>query len=720
LGDQDVVDVPEVGKRGMSELIGMVLLISIVLVGAVTVVVLGAGAISDAEEQTRIESAQTHLQHLDGRLATLSVGDEQTRVTFDSGQSLARDYRIDRSGSINVTVNRNGSCAVQQSFSTVLFEDSQGRTVGYEAGGVWAAGIDGSTATSPPQLTFEGGTLDVRLLNLTGQLDQRTNEARLNVTESRNRTRSFSRALTRGDCIRPDNVTIRIDSRFQAGWHSYLESEMGVGSGTVQSFANGTVKAFLPQSALHPASNDRLNQIIDLRQSPIAPFMTNASLDGNQPIGPVVVNASKSVGNNYTTYIEPLTDGRLDIGEEITVDGTNLTGPPLNAGVVLDESGSMWGSKIQNARIGAKNFVGSLNASRDRVAVISYNASAYYRYITVGGEELFFSNDFSAANSSIDSIDAGGLTAIYKGIDYANSLFDLKANQSSRKAAVLLTDGKNTVGLNPDAETVDQAELAGGRGITIYTIGYGSGADESLMKTVANETGGSYCFANNGSAVIACFEEFGDLIKPQNAIAQTPLTSNVTTGSGIFDADIPGNTSHIANVTQGSETFTNLNDPTAPSLFSYSFQHADGEHFEMNVSSYACEPDAWNYTGQTKTVNGSTLSVARCTDIGPVNGSYGADLYVDGQRPTTLLETTYTGWQTDVNQSLDSFPDVDINATTGEFEAPSNHALAVFDLPPEGPVTRNTLALLIRIGLSDQDAGSETVKVRVAEARLRN
>jgi len=179
-----VVDVPEGGDRGISELIGMVLLIGIVLVGAVTVVVLGAGAISDAGDQTRVESAQTHLQHLDGRLATLAVGDDQTRVTFEAGRSLARDYRIDRSGSINVTVDRNGSCAVQQSFSTVLFEDSQGQTVGYEAGGVWSAGIDGSTATSPPQLTFEGGTLSVRLLNLTGQIDQRTNEAILNVTES--------------------------------------------------------------------------------------------------------------------------------------------------------------------------------------------------------------------------------------------------------------------------------------------------------------------------------------------------------------------------------------------------------------------------------------------------------------------------------------------------------------------------------------------------------
>ncbi len=712
----------------MSELIGMVLLIGIVLVGSVTVVVLGAGALSDAEQQTRIESAQNHLQHLDGRLATLSVGDEQTRVTFESGRSLVRDYRIDRSGSINVTVDQNGTCAVKQAFSTVLFEDSQGRTVGYEAGGIWAAGIDRSTVTSPPQLTFEGGTLEVRLVNITGQIDQQTNQARLNVSKSRNRTQKISRVLTRGDCIRPDNVTVWVDSRFQSGWHDYLQSEFAVGPGTVQSFPNGTVKAFLPQSALHPASNDRLNQIIDIRHTNTAgysvPFMTNATLDGNQPAGPVVVNVSKSVGNNYTTYIEPLTDDRLDIGQEITVDGTNLTGPPLDTSIILDESGSMgsppYPSELSNAKDGAKQFVGSLNDSRDRVSLVSYNDSAFYRYIDEGGDKRLFSRDFSEVNTTIDSLTDGGLTAIYKGIDYANSLFDLEANQSSRKAAVLLTDGKNTVGINPDAETVHQAEIAGDRDITIYTIGYGSGADESLMKTVANKTGGSYCYAGNASAVIACFEAFSQLIKPQNAIAQTPLTSNVTTGSGIYDADIPGNSSHIASVTQGGGTFTNLNDPTAPSLFSYSFPHADGKHFEMNVSSYECKPDAWNYTGQTKTVNGSTLSVARCTDIGSVNGSYGADFYVDGQRPTTLLDTSYTGWQTDVNESLEGFPEVDINASTGKFEAPSNHALAVFDLPPEGPGTRNTLSLLVRVGLSDQDVGSETVRVRVAEAQLRS
>jgi hypothetical protein len=720
-GDHQVVEAGAPPDRGMSELIGMVLLIGIVLVGAVTVVVLGAGAISDAEDRTRTEAAQSQLRALDANLESMAFGDDAAHARFDFDESLVADYRIDRSGSINVTIDRNGTCSVEQSLSSVIHQDSRGYTVGYEAGGVWRAGLEGGSAVSPPAVAFEGGRLDIGLMNLTGQLDQATNVARLNVTETRNRSRHAMRTLFQGDCIRPDNVTLWVNSTFQAGWANYLESELGGTVGTVDSFPNGTVKAFLPQDALHPSTDDSLNKVIDLGG---APYMTNATLDGNLPDGPVTVNASKSADNTYAAYAEPLTRRTLDIGREIELDGTNITGPPIDASIILDRSGSMgsgFGSKLHDAKQGAKTFVGTLNESRDRVGVVYYETDAEHKYID--GEDLF-SSDRDAVNTTIDSATGGMQTAIYKGIDYSNALFDLKGNQSRKRVAILLTDGKNTEppdgGGDADDATIDAAEIADKRDITIYTIGYGSNADENLMKDVANETGGSYCFANNNTAVIDCFEEFGDLINPQSAIASTPLTSNVTTGSSVFDADIPGDTSHIASVTEGGETFLNLNDPTAPSLFSYSFPHPDDEYFRMNVTTYDCAPDGWNLTDETRTVGGETMVVARCTDIGDVNDSYGADLYVDGQRPDTVLETTYADWQTDVNESLDAFPSVNINATTGELEAESNHALVAFDLPPEGGGSQNTLMLLLQVGLSDRELATEAVQVRIGEATLGN
>ncbi|MFB6311707.1 MAG: VWA domain-containing protein, partial [Salinirussus sp.] len=481
------------------------------------------------------------------------------------------------------------------------------------------------------------------------------------------------------------------------------------------------VRAYIPQDSLHPSADDHQNQVIDM-VPPIASFMTNTTLAGNAPDGPAKLNASKSAANTYSAFAEPLKESGLDIGEEVELSGGEVPGPPVDATLILDRSFSMHGGKLADAKDGAKAFVGKLNASRDRASVVYYNDEAEYSYIESGGKEYFFSNNFAAVNSSIDDPSASGSTAIYKGINYSTAVFDFKGNQTHRKVAVLLTDGQNTVapdgGGFADDATVAGAELANKRDITIYTIGYGSGADEDLMKDIANATGGRYCFADNESAVINCFEEFGDLINPQSAIATTPITANVTSGGSVFDADIPGNTSDIASATHGSHSFLNLNDPTAPSLFKYSFTHRDNETMSINMTSYQCEPDAWNLTGETKSVGGETLAVVRCTDLNGIEDSYGADIYVDGERPDTLLQTTYADWQTDVNESLDEFPDVNISASTGEFEAESNQALAVFDLPPVGAGTRNTLALLVQFGLSDEAGATEIVSVRVAEAEI--
>lgn len=728
----------------------MVLLIVLVLLGSTVVVVLGASAISDAQSDTRIEAAQHQLQRLDAELSALSGSDARQRVEFDAATELSGDYRIDRSGYVNVTVDATKACSFQQELTSVIFEDSQGRTVGYEAGGVWRAGLDGSTALSTPDVTFEDGTLDVSIVNLTGHVDRRTNVARKNVTATRNRSASFAAAVRQGECVRPDNVTIWVKSRFQTGWHNYLESEIGVPAGNVRSFSNGTVKVFVPQNTLHPSTDDRTNHVVDLRHvipGTDVPYMVNVTLEGRPGTdGPVTVNVSKDAGNTYSAFIEPLTDDSLDIGRAIEIAGTDVAGPPLDVAIIMDESGSMrfdangggdcgfsgsdWNwcpdPKSDAAIDAAKRFVGALNDSRDRVGVVGYNSSGYYHRT----DGLYFTRDLDAANDTLENdVHASGSTRIDRGMDFSNAIFDFKGNESRTKFAIMLTDGKNHCGGTPcdaNSSTERMADIAAKRDITVFTVGYGAdeNINETLLKLVADRTGGQYYQATDADALAAVFEDIGRRIKPRNAIASTPITSNVSAGGQLFDADIPGDTSHIATVNSGAGEFLNVNDPTAPTLFSHSFPHADDEDFHVNLTSYDCKPGAWELTGDTRVVNGSRVHVARCTDIGAENRSFGAHVYVDGERPTQLLQTTYASWQQDVNDSLDAFPGVTIDSSTGDLEARSNQAIIVFDLPPEGSPgtsTRNTLAYLLQVGLSNREAaGPSIVSVRITQAELGN
>ena len=211
-------------ERGISEILGTVLLISMVLLGSATVIIFGASAISDATQRTTTEAATDYLETVDSRLATLSASSDDPEVVFDPQDAAAREYHVRRDGYMNVTVNDNPDCSVNQTLSTIAFEDSNGNTVGYEGGGVWRSGIDSSTQVTPPDVTLADGMLDVNLVNVTGTFDQARNRVALNASETRNTTETFSENLARGDCPRPDNVSITVKSQFYDGWADYLET----------------------------------------------------------------------------------------------------------------------------------------------------------------------------------------------------------------------------------------------------------------------------------------------------------------------------------------------------------------------------------------------------------------------------------------------------------------------------------------------------------------
>jgi len=720
-------------ERGISEILGTVLLISMVLLGSATVIIFGASAISDATEDTRTEAATDYLEEVDSRLATLSASSDDPEVLFDPQDSAASDYRINRDGYLNVTVNDNSACSFQQPLSSIQFEDTNGNTVGYEAGGVFRSDVGGSVLVTPPDVVFSDGTVSVSLVNVTGTFDQARNRVRLNATKTRHSTEAFTSRLLRDKCARPDTVNVTVDSRFSGAWRDYLIEETGVPAANRSAPGARPVWVELNDTMLHPSVNDRENNVINLseaRNPGQPPYMDpGATLDDDAP---PELGVDKSAGNTYTTYVGPLTNRSPQIGRRISVEGLNVTGPPLDVTLILDESGSMGGwatpsctpadsdnewTKMGAAICAAQDFVGDLNQSRDRVGIVSYNSQAYYRQVS----QQYLSDDFAGTNETLDELDHGGNTRIDLGLDQSNSVFDLKGNDTRQKVAILLSDGENVCyayGCNPDLWSIEAAQQADNNSITVYTIGFGSGADEDLLEDIALAADGAYYDANNASALEDAFKNISERIQPKDAVAHSPISSTVTDSGGTtFAPEIPGKTGHIANTSSG---FLNINDPTAPTNYRHSFSLSDGETFEMNVTDYQCRDGHYNVTGQTVTAGGTTRSVARCTDFDSKNGTtYHGDIYVDGERPIPLLRTSYATWQTDVNQSLKQFPSVSINKTTGKLNTTSNQALVVYDLPPTGSGSQNTMALLVRIGLAESNsAGTGIVTVRVSEATV--
>ncbi len=180
--------------------------------------------------------------------------------------------------------------------------------------------------------------------------------------------------------------------------------------------------------------------------------------------------------------------------------------------------------KIDAAKMAAKTFDAFLR-KYDYIGVVKFN---WYQATYIVNPPT---NDTELVNSSIDSITADGYTPMASGISYAISELDSFNNSKNSPAVdviILLSDGNPNINLagyynvrQAIEDAIKEAYVAKDHGYIIYTIGYGTDANVTLLKQIASITGGEFYFAANA-------QELKDIYR---AIARDVLTKaaeNVT------------------------------------------------------------------------------------------------------------------------------------------------------------------------------------------------
>ncbi|WP_188050857.1 gliding motility-associated C-terminal domain-containing protein [Flavobacterium sp. GP15] len=140
----------------------------------------------------------------------------------------------------------------------------------------------------------------------------------------------------------------------------------------------------------------------------------------------------------------------------LMVEGKNIP-KSTDLILVIDDSGSMNGTKITSAKEAAKTFVNQLlNGSTDiRIAIVTLNPASGG---TTGNPQIdqVFTNNTSSLNTAIDAIVANGGTNIQGGF-YAARLL-VESSTADKKVVILLSDGDPTYSYNsniaPPAFTV--------------------------------------------------------------------------------------------------------------------------------------------------------------------------------------------------------------------------------------------------------------------------
>lgn len=97
--------------------------------------------------------------------------------------------------------------------------------------------------------------------------------------------------------------------------------------------------------------------------------------------------------------------------------------------------------------------------------------------------------DYPFLRDCVNVMGDGGGTAIYTGVD--TGISQLTAKECGKKIMILMTDGQD----GNSSRTLESAQAAADEGITIYTIGFGEGVNETLLQEVAEITGGKYQYA---------------------------------------------------------------------------------------------------------------------------------------------------------------------------------------------------------------------------------
>lgn len=178
---------------------------------------------------------------------------------------------------------------------------------------------------------------------------------------------------------------------------------------------------------------------------------------------------------------------------------------PIALCIVADISGSMEGSKLDNAKVGMSTLLGFINADRnDAIGLFTFEDQA----AQVVGLDLASQVADQVGNQIASLRASNGRTALLDSIVLASE--KLQSYQNHIKAIVLLTDGHENASRNATSieEVIDTLSLERNGSITVFSLAYGDDADKQLLKKLSSMTGGD-ALAGNVSNIATLFKWIG-------------------------------------------------------------------------------------------------------------------------------------------------------------------------------------------------------------------
>jgi Mg-chelatase subunit ChlD len=170
---------------------------------------------------------------------------------------------------------------------------------------------------------------------------------------------------------------------------------------------------------------------------------------------------------------------------------------PMDLICVLDVSGSMRGSKIQQVQ-DATRFLVEQATPKDRISIVTFNSDAArplrLRKMDADGK--------NSANVATYQLHAGGGTSIAAGLSMALSVMEQRRQRNKVSSILLLTDGQDGSTRHQLPALIARAQQAN---CSVYAFGFGSDHDAALLSELAEQAQTPFTFVEDTSKIRECF-----------------------------------------------------------------------------------------------------------------------------------------------------------------------------------------------------------------------
>ena len=172
----------------------------------------------------------------------------------------------------------------------------------------------------------------------------------------------------------------------------------------------------------------------------------------------------------------------------------------LAVALLFDRSGSMK-KALDQTKDAAEQFLKRLSVD-DRMAIVGFDDKVRI--------EAAFTADRSTLQTALKGLALGNDTALYDAIRTALGLF--KDVATKRQAILVLSDGKDTRSKAKADEVLAEAKKLS---VPIFALALGDAVDETALRRLADETGGSVMKASRPEELLFLYQKIADQLKNQ-------------------------------------------------------------------------------------------------------------------------------------------------------------------------------------------------------------